>query len=150
MLSQIYKFKRLVALFLVTAFCVSNTSMAVIGAEITKYDKLPTNTKIEKDAAKAIWNIQTTTTAKGGTIGVNTFSRFNVDKGDIVNLRLINQQNKLVNLVFDSSASQINGIVNSYKGGQIGGNVLFANPHGFVIGKDGVFNVVSLTLMTPK
>ena len=150
MLSQIYKFKRLVALFLVTVFCFSNTSIVVFGATITKYDNLPTNTTIEKDTAKAIWNIQTTTTAKGGTIGVNTFSKFNVDKGDIVNLHLINSQNKLVNLVFDNSASQINGIVNSFKGGQIGGNVLFANPHGFVIGKDGVFNVGSLTLMTPK
>lgn len=150
MLSHLYKFKRLIAFVLVTVFCVSNTSMAVFAAEITKYTQLPTNTNIEQVAGKNIWNITTTTTAKSGTIGFNNFAKFNVSKGDIVNLRLINQQNKLVNLIFDNSASQINGIVNSFKGNSIGGNVLFANPHGFVIGKDGVFNVGSLTLMTPK
>ncbi|MBO6280891.1 MAG: leukotoxin LktA family filamentous adhesin [Alphaproteobacteria bacterium] len=96
-----------------------------------------------------IWNISTTTTNGAGTVGLNTFGKFNVSEGDTANLNLINKQNKLVNLVFDSSASQIDGIVNSYKNGQIGGDVLFANPNGFVVGKTGVFNVGSLTLMTP-
>lgn len=96
-----------------------------------------------------IFNISTTTTNGAGDIGINTFGKFNVSEGDTANLNLINQQNKLVNLVFDSSASQIDGIVNSYKNGQIGGDVLFANPNGFVVGKTGVFNVGSLTLMTP-
>ncbi|MBQ4400143.1 MAG: leukotoxin LktA family filamentous adhesin, partial [Alphaproteobacteria bacterium] len=96
-----------------------------------------------------IFNISTTTTNGAGDIGINTFGKFNVSEGDTANLNLINQQNKLVNLVFDSSASQIDGIVNSYKNGQIGGDVLFANPNGFVVGKTGVFNVGSLTMMTP-
>ncbi len=96
-----------------------------------------------------ITDITTNTAIKGGTVGVNTFGKFNVSKGDIVNLNLINGQNKLVNLIYDSSPSQINGIINSYMNGKIGGNVLFANPNGFVIGADGVFNVGSLTLMTP-
>lgn len=150
MLINTNKYKNLIACCLLTTFCISNTSMPVFAADIAKYNQIPTNTNIEKDANSAVWNITTTTTAKNGTIGFNNFSRFNVDAGDVVNLNLINQQNKLVNLIFDNSASQINGIVNSYKGGQIGGNILFANPHGFVIGKDGVFNVGSLTLMTPK
>ena len=150
MLSHLYKFKRLIAFILVSAFCATNTSIAVFATEITKYTTLPTNTNIEQVAGKNIWNITTQTTAKNGTIGFNNFAKFNVSKDHIVNLRLINQQNKLVNLIFDSQASQINGIVNSFKNGQIGGNVLFANPHGFIIGKDGVFNVGSLTLMTPK
>ena len=96
-----------------------------------------------------IFNISTTTTNGAGDIGINTFGKFNVSEGDSANLNLINKQNKLVNLVFDSSASQIDGIVNSYKNGQIGGDVLFANPNGFVVGKTGVFNVGSLTMMTP-
>ena len=96
-----------------------------------------------------VFNISTTTTNGAGDVGLNTFGKFNVSEGDVANLNLINQQDKLVNLVFDSSASQIDGIVNSYKGGQIGGNILFANPNGFVVGKTGVFNVGSLTLMTP-
>ncbi len=107
-----------------------------------------TATKIENNNPH-IWNISTTTTNGAGNVGLNTFGKFNVSGGDTANLNLINKQNKLVNLVFDSSASQIDGIVNSYKNGQIGGDVLFANPNGFVVGKTGVFNVGSLTLMTP-
>lgn len=33
--------------------------------------------------------------------------------------------------------------------GSIGGNVLFANPNGFVVGQKGVFNVGSLILIIP-
>lgn len=84
-----------------------------------------------------------------GSMGVNSFSRFNVGNGTTVNLNLTPVQNKLLNLIYDSSASQIDGVVNSYKNGQIGGNVLFANPNGFVIGPNGQFNVGALTLMTP-
>ena len=108
-----------------------------------------TGTTIDNAANPHIFNISTTTSIGSGNIGLNTFGKFNVSEGDTANLNLINQQNKLVNLVFDSSASQIDGIVNSYKNGQIGGDVLFANPNGFVVGKTGVFNVGSLTLMTP-
>lgn len=108
-----------------------------------------TNTTIDNAANPHIFNISTTTTNGAGNVGLNTFGKFNVSEGDTANLNLINQQNKLVNLVFDSSASQINGIVNSYKDGKIGGDVLFANPNGFVVGKTGVFNVGSLTMMTP-
>ena len=108
-----------------------------------------TNTTIDNAANPHIFNISTTTTNGAGNVGLNTFGKFNVSEGDTANLNLINQQNKLVNLVFDSSASQIDGIVNSYKNGKIGGDVLFANPNGFVVGKTGVFNVGSLTMMTP-
>lgn len=90
-----------------------------------------------------------TTGTNFGDMGVNSFSRFNVGNGSTVNLNLTSVQNKLLNLIYDSSASQIDGIVNSYKNGQIGGNILFANPNGFVIGPTGQFNVGALTLMTP-
>lgn len=93
------------------------------------------------------YNISTGTNV--GSMGVNSFSRFNVGNGTTVNLNLTSVQNKLLNLIYDSSASQIDGIVNSYKNGQIGGNILFANPNGFVIGPTGQFNVGALTLMTP-
>ena len=109
-----------------------------------------TATDISHTTGSNVWNISTQTTNGAGDVGLNTFGKFNVSAGDVANLNLVNKQNKLVNLVFDSSASQIDGIVNSYKNGQIGGHVLFANPNGFVVGKAGVFNVGSLTLMTPK
>lgn len=90
-----------------------------------------------------------TTGTNVGDMGVNSFSRFNVGNGSTVNLNLTSVQNKLLNLINDTSASQIDGIVNSYKNGQIGGNILFANPNGFIVGPNGQFNVGALTLMTP-
>ena len=108
---------------------------------------IKTNTEIVTNGN--ITNIKSNTTVSGGSVGVNTFGKFNVANGEVVNLHLIESQTKLINLIYDSSPSQINGIVNSYMNGKIGGNVLFANPNGFVIGADGVFNVGSLTLVTP-
>ena len=122
---------------------------AVAEASDINQNGVPFKTATDIQQNGNIFNISTTTTNSAGDIGLNTFGKFNVSQGDVANLNLINQQDKLVNLVFDSSASQINGIVNSYKGGKIGGNVLFANPNGFVVGSTGVFNVGSLTLMTP-
>lgn len=137
---------------ILNAAIIAGTFGAPAVAEATEINQsgvpFQTSTTIENNNPH-IWNISTTTTNGAGTVGLNTFGKFNVSEGDTANLILINQQDKLVNLVFDSSASQIDGIVNSYKNGQIGGNVLFANPNGFVVGKTGVFNVGSLTLMTP-
>ena len=108
---------------------------------------IKTNTDIVTNGN--LTDIKSNTTVGGGSVGVNTFGKFNVANGEVVNLHLIGSQTKLINLIYDSSPSQINGIVNSYMNGKIGGNVLFANPNGFVIGADGVFNVGSLTLVTP-
>jgi hypothetical protein len=44
----------------------------------------------------------------------------------------------------------IDGILNAYKNGQIGGNVYFADPHGFIVGKGGVVNVGTLNVSTPS
>ncbi len=83
-----------------------------------------------------------------GANAYNSFSRFNVPGGTTTNLHVPDEARNLVNLVHNER-SQIDGILNSYKNGQIGGNVYFLNPHGIIIGKDGVANVGSLTMMTP-
>ena len=139
--------KKLVASCLIFTFFINQSLISALAADISVGGPLPTDTSVLTNGN--ITNIQTNTIVGSGQIGINSFNRFNVNQGDIVNLNLINNQNKLVNLIFDSSASQINGVVNSYLNGQIGGNVLFANPNGFVIGEHGIFNVGSLTLMTP-
>lgn len=124
------------------------TVLAVVAADITQ-DGVPFKTDTLINTNNNVTNIETNTAVNNGTVGVNTFGKFNVNEGDIVNLNLINNQTKLVNLIYDSNPSRINGIVNSYMNGKIGGNVLFANPNGFVVGSSGVFNVGSLTLITP-
>ena len=140
--------KKFIVSFLIMTFLSYNYSLAAIAAtEINVGGPLPTATTVSQNNNN--FNIQTTTAVKNGTIGINSFDKFNVAQGDIVNLNLINNQTKLVNLIFDNSASQINGTINSYLNSQIGGNILFANPNGFVVGSTGKFNVGSLTLMTP-
>ncbi len=141
--------RRLISACLACTFAINQSSLTALAlTDIQVGGPLKTDTTLSTSGNMT--DITTNTTVKNGEIGVNSFSRFNVGQGDIVNLQLQNSQNKLVNLIFDSSASQINGIVNSYMNGSIGGNILFANPHGFVVGASGVFNVGSLTLMTPK
>ena len=137
------------AIFNATVLMTFTSAPVVVNASEINQNGVPYQTETTIQQNNNIFNISTTTTNGKGDIGVNTFGKFNVSQGDTVNLNLINAQNKLVNLVFDNSASQIDGIVNSYKNGEIGGNVLFANPNGFVVGKTGVFNVGSLTLITP-
>lgn len=88
-----------------------------------------------------------TATIRGNT-GFNSFSRFNVDAGKTVNLLLPGQTSNLLNLVYGEQ-SNINGLVNAYKNGAIGGNVFFFNPYGVVVGSTGVINVGSLTIATP-
>ena len=83
-----------------------------------------------------------------GTTGYSSFERFNVPGGYTTNLHVPGGANSLVNLVHNER-SQIDGILNSYKDGRIGGNIFFLNPHGIIIGQGGVVNVGSLHLQTP-
>ncbi|MCL2623615.1 MAG: leukotoxin LktA family filamentous adhesin, partial [Planctomycetaceae bacterium] len=84
-----------------------------------------------------------------GANAYNSFSRFNVPGGTTANLYVPDSAQNLVNLVHNEK-SQIDGIMNAYKNGQIGGNVWFLNPHGIAIGQSGVVNVGSLHLVTPS
>ncbi|WP_394787155.1 leukotoxin LktA family filamentous adhesin [Rhodoferax sp.] len=102
---------------------------------------------------------QTSVTSAGNTVSVNTatvtgsnafnsFSKFNVGSGVTANLYLPSGTSNLINLVRDAR-SDIYGMVNAVKDGQIGGNVWFANPYGMVVGAGGVVNVGALTMTTP-
>ncbi|WP_158295363.1 leukotoxin LktA family filamentous adhesin [Stutzerimonas nosocomialis] len=88
-----------------------------------------------------------TSTIRNGN-GFNSFSRFDVDKGDVANLHVPDSAKALINIVRDQR-SEINGILNGYQNGQIGGDIYFANPHGMVVGESGVINVGSLSVSTP-
>lgn len=94
----------------------------------------------------AVTDIRTETIRNGN--GFNSFSQFNVGSGETANLYVPDSANALINIVRDQR-SEINGILNGYKNGQIGGDIYFANPHGMVVGESGVINVGSLTVTTP-
>ena len=89
----------------------------------------------------------TTRTVNNG-IGLNTFSTFEVERGNMVNLHVPGSASTLLNIVYDSPIL-INGIVNGLKNGSIGGKIVFADPHGMVVGASGVLNLGSLTVLTP-
>lgn len=84
-----------------------------------------------------------------GSKAFNSFSRFDVAGGQQVNLLLPGGTSQLVNLV-SGGRSQIDGWVNAYKDGRIGGQVFFFNSDGVVVGANGVLNAGSLTLAAPS
>lgn len=89
----------------------------------------------------------TTKTISGGA-GYNSFSRFEQGAGSTVNMHLPQNTGVLVNIVRDGPVV-INGILNSYRNGQIGGHVYFSDSAGFTVGPSGVINTGRLTVNTP-
>ncbi|MFW5986117.1 MAG: leukotoxin LktA family filamentous adhesin, partial [Halanaerobiales bacterium] len=103
-----------------------------------------TATELEQEGN--ITDISTSTVSMDSAF--NSFTRFNVNRDNIVNLYLPGNTSNLLNMVH-SETSHINGILNSIKDNQIGGNVYFLNPHGIMVGSQGAVNVGSLTAVTP-
>ena len=89
----------------------------------------------------------TTTTIKGNN-AFNSFSKFNVDAGNTVNLHLPSASKNLINLIYNEK-TQINGVLNSIQNAHIGGNIFLVNHHGITVGSQGVINFGSLTAVTP-
>jgi filamentous hemagglutinin family protein len=96
--------------------------------------------------AGAVTDIRTGTIA--GNAGFNSFNTFSVNSGHTANLHVPSGAVNLVNIVRDAR-TDIHGTLNAIRDGRIGGNVFFANPHGFVVGAGGVVNVGSLSVSTP-
>lgn len=105
-----------------------------------------TQTTVSNPSAK-VSNVSTKTTS--GVNAFNSFATFKVGQGDTVNLIVPSQFTNLINLISGGQRAEIHGLLNSIKNGQIGGNVWFASPSGFLVGKTGVVNVGSLTVATP-
>ena len=93
-----------------------------------------------------VYNVYTGTVR--GNTGFNSFSTFDVYSGTTANLHLPSGTANLVNVVRDK-CSFIDGVLNSYKDGSIGGNVFFLNPHGIVVGSNGIVNTGSISMSTP-
>lgn len=104
------------------------------------------NTQTILNSVSNTTNISTNTIK--GANAFNSFSKFNVSEGKIVNLNVPTSCDNLINLIHNEKTN-INGILNSVKDGNISGNVFLVNPHGVTIGSQGVINVGSLTAVTP-
>ena len=95
----------------------------------------------------SVTSVRTSTFAGGNAY--NSFSTFSDAQGKTVNLYVPKNANNLVNIV-RSGPVNIQGTLNSFKKGRIGGNVVFADSYGFVVGKSGVLNVGGLTVAMPS
>ncbi|WP_179145253.1 leukotoxin LktA family filamentous adhesin [Rhizobium sp. RU36D] len=89
----------------------------------------------------------TTDTLAGGN-AYNSFSRFEVGENNTVNLHVPTNAGHLINIVRDAPVV-VDGTLNAMKDGRIGGNVVFADPYGFIVNRNGVVNAGSLTVNTP-
>ncbi|MBC9981023.1 leukotoxin LktA family filamentous adhesin, partial [Bradyrhizobium campsiandrae] len=89
----------------------------------------------------------TTSTISGGN-AFNSFKTFSEAQGNTVNLVVPDAAGKLVNVVREGPVN-IQGVLNSYQNGKIGGKVVFADSYGFVVGASGSINVGGLTVVTP-
>ena len=134
---------RLAALFCIGLECAfPPLALASSGAQIVTDGRTATTL----DMNGATTDIRTTTI--NGNAGFNSFSRFHVFEGNTVNLHLPQDTSALVNMVHDE-ASTIDGVLNAYESGRIGGDVYFLNPHGIMVGETGVINSGAIMLSAP-
>lgn len=120
----------------------------VAGQALAAHAQVVPDGQTATTVAKTGATTQVTTATVAGRTGFNSFSQFNVGGQSTVNMVLPGQAVNLINIVRDER-SQIDGTVNSIRDGAIGGNLYFLNPHGFLVGAGGRFNVGSLSLQTP-
>ena len=104
------------------------------------------------------WQVTTSTikgSRQGSQVAFNSFRDFAVESGQTIDLILPttagSQVYNLVNLVSDSR-TYINGTLNGLlaSDGRVGGRVFFVDPHGLLVGDQGVLNVGSLGVATPS
>lgn len=132
--------RKIVAVF--TAHCLLGSNIVLGAAQILSDGNTRTTLHVQGN----VTDISTATIR--GNNAYNSFHKFDVYRGNVVNLRVPDGTANLLNLVHDH-ATRIDGTLNAYKDGTIGGNVYFANPHGIVVGQQGVVNVGSLHASTP-
>lgn len=135
---------------------VTAAVMAVLGSglSVPAFAGPPTANNIVTDGRTqtqinvngSITNITTQTVS--GVDAFNSFSQFQEAAGNQVNLYLPANTENLINLV-SGGPTQIDGILNSYQNGQIGGRVFFADPYGLVVGAQGLINVGALSVSAP-
>ncbi len=132
--------KKAIAVF--AAHCLLGSNIVLSAGQIITDGRTQTTLAVQGNVTEV-----TTETIRGRN-AYNSFRKFDVYQGNVVNLQVPTAASNLLNLVHDH-ATQIDGTLNAYKDGAIGGNVYFANPHGIVVGRDGVVNVGSLHASTP-
>ncbi|HEY1943653.1 MAG TPA: leukotoxin LktA family filamentous adhesin, partial [Roseiarcus sp.] len=129
-------------------FASSAFAQAVNLGHVAQNSIVPDGLTATKVTVKGdVTNIRTST-FRGGN-AYNSFSTFSEAAGNTVNLFVPKRAANLVNIVRNGPVD-IEGTLNAYQNGQIGGNVVFADSYGMIVGKSGTLNVGGLTVVTPS
>lgn len=146
--NRLHKYSRYLVAGVMLA-CLGMGQSVAIASEITASKGVPNNV-VKTDN---VYNIYNQHVNNGSAL--NKFDKFNLSTNDIANLQLdkhtVNgvtfaEAQRQINLVNDKV--NINGVLNAFKAGKIGGDVYFFSDKGIAIGATGVINVGSLTLGT--
>jgi hypothetical protein len=85
-----------------------------------------------------------TATIKNST-GLNSFSNFTLQNGEVLNMLLPTGTDTLMNIVGSNGAS-ISGILNTIKDNHVGGKLYFITPGNMTVYNNGVINTGALTI----
>ena len=138
----IHSFRKAAPLGVAILACVMLSLQAVLAQVIPDG-----RTQTTVTGAGAVSNVHTGTISQGH--GINSFSNFNVNSGQTVNIHIPGGAVGTVNVVNGPQAT-IHGMVQSMQGGQVGGDMYIASPQGFVVGPQGVVRGGSVHLSTPS
>ncbi|AZO95863.1 hypothetical protein [Halocella sp. SP3-1] len=135
-----------ISIILIVFIILNNCFGLVISAAYAQEIITDGNTATDVSVDGNITKITTSTISDQNAF--NSFDKFSIDSGNIVNMYLPGGTSNLINLVH-ADKSYIYGMLNSIKNGEIGGNLYFLNPHGIMVGEGATINVGSLTAVTP-
>ncbi len=133
---------------LLVGFASSAFAQAVNLGHVAQNSIVPDGLTATKVTVKGNVTDIRTSTFRGGN-AYNSFSTFSEAAGNTVNLFVPKQAVDLVNIIRNGPVD-IEGTLNAYQNGQIGGNVVFADSYGMIVGKSGTINVGGLTVVTPS
>ena len=133
-------------------YLVAGVMLACLGignvteAAITAADGAPAGSVVTNGNITNVYNQQ----VNGGT-ALNKFTDFDVSNGHVANLQLdahdgFKAADRQINLV--KNKINVDGVVNAFKNGQIGGDIYFFSNNGMAVGATGVINVGRLTVGT--
>lgn len=145
--------KRRIVVSILSLSMVAQQSIvpAVLASSISGAGAVTGDSVINGANGNTIFNLAPQYDNNGGNIGFRQYKDFNLSAGDIANLIFKYGDRDISSFVnFVQNRIDINGVVNSMRDGNfVNGNAVFVSPNGMVIGKSGVLNVGSLSVVTP-
>ncbi|MEW5820779.1 MAG: leukotoxin LktA family filamentous adhesin [Cyanobacteriota bacterium] len=151
---MITKRKPLSILFIIFTLLILNNEITLSQTNITG---VPGYTTVTNQPGSSIYNINSQKIINNGDAVLNRYTNFYLDKNNTANIYLgtpgglASTAINVVNNLFGNPTT-INGILKLVSGlnsnDPTGGNLIFVDPNGIMVGKDGIVNAGSIHLST--